>query len=199
MGTLLEKTFLKVDVLTVDVCFDAATAERFAAIASAGRLTGAAADSIARAALAGRLAIGRIQFVRSVSLDQFIEGIAEDQRKAVRAGFLPDSVFRAISRGLPVWFAFLEERGIRKGDQLLYELESESIRTVFVGADGKVLLDQTDPGRERRNSVLATWLAPGSSFRPGLLRSLQREGRRAGGAAPLAARCRLAGRPARQP
>jgi hypothetical protein len=69
---------------------------------------------------------------------------------------------------------------------------------VFVGADGKVLLDQTDPGRERRNSVLATWLAPGSSFRPGLLRSLEREGRRAG-AAPLAARCRLAGRPARQP
>lgn len=180
MSTLLEKTFLKVDVLTVEVCFDDATAAEFARIAAEGRLERALGDSIAGAALRGRNAGAVIEFLRDVSLRQFLDGIDEDQRKAVSSGLMADSVHRAIRSSLPVWFAFLERRGILEGDRIVYGLEPSAIRTTYIGRDGTVLLDQRDTGRERRNSVLATWFAPGSSFRQGLLRSLEREGPRAG-------------------
>jgi hypothetical protein len=176
MSTLLQKTFLKVDVLTVDVCFDDATAAELGRIARMGRLQGALGDSVARATLRGQHAAASIEFVRDVSLHQFLDGIDEDQRKAVSSGFLPDSVYRRVRASLPVWFGFLEEGGIRKGDRIHYTLEPEAIRTRYVDREGVVRLNQRDEGRERRNSVLATWLAPGSSFRSGLLRSVERSG-----------------------
>ena len=189
MHTLLEKTLLHVDVLTVDICFDAATATRFAAIAARSPLKGAAADSITRAALAGRRAVARVEFQRDVSLAEFLDGVRADLRNAVAAGVMEDSVSRVISSGLPRWYAFAAQRGIRKGDQILYDMEPDAIRTRFFTREGTTPLDNTEHGRGRRNSPMATWLAAGSEFRSGLLASLQREGARGGAAA--AARCHV--------
>jgi hypothetical protein len=176
MHALLQRTILRVDVLTVELCFDEPTGRRFAAIAARGRITGAAADSITALALAGTRAIGRVEFLRDIPLRDFIEGVDDDLRNAVDAGLVPDSVYRALSEGLPVWYAPLQRRGIRKGDILMYEMGREWVRTVFHSREGPALLDRTETGRARRNSPLATWLAPGSPFRTGLLRSLQRAG-----------------------
>jgi len=188
MHTLFQRTFLKVDVLTVDVCFDAPTAQRFGAVAARTRLSGAAADTITRAALQAARAQGRIEFLRHVSHGEFIDGVTDDLRKAVKARVMGDSIFRAIVAGLPASYAFLEKRGLRKGDQLVYDMAGDTIRTRYIGADGAVLLDELAVGRQRRNSPLATWFTPGSSYRAGLLQSLQREGARAANE-PFAERC----------
>jgi hypothetical protein len=94
---------------------------------------------------------------------------------------------------MPSVYAFLRQRGIRKGDQIVYDMEPQTIRTRWIAADGTVLFDRTEPGRERRNSPLATWFARGSSFRNGVLQSLQRDGARAA-QEPLAQRCQPAGK-----
>src|SRR3990172_5878414 len=120
MHTLLQKTLLKVDVLTVDLCFDAATARRFGTMAARPQLVGADADFITRAALAGYRALARVEFQRDISLADFLDGIGEDFENAVATGFMADSVSRAIIAELPSWYSFLEQRGIRKGDQLVY-------------------------------------------------------------------------------
>lgn len=174
MHTLLQRTLLKVDVLTVDLCFDESTGRRLAQLAGRGRLSGAAGDSIVRAVLAGGLAVGRVEFLRDIPLADFLDGVGEDLRHAVATGMLADSIYRALAAGLPAWYAPLERRGIRKGDRLVYEMRRDAVRTVFSSRDGHALLDRTDAGRERRNSPLAAWLAPGSQFRAGLLQSLQR-------------------------
>src|SRR5512138_2978000 len=103
MHMLLQKTMFKVDVLTVDICFDAATGARFGALAARGPLTGAAADAVTRTALAGRRAFARVEFLRDISQRQFLDGIAEDLRKAHAAGLLADSVYQVISAGVPRW------------------------------------------------------------------------------------------------
>ncbi|HSJ14507.1 MAG TPA: hypothetical protein VK939_08830, partial [Longimicrobiales bacterium] len=181
MRTVLQKTFLKVDVLSVDICFDVPTAGRMAATAARGRLRGAAADAITRAALDGDLAVARVAFLRDIPLGDFLDGIDQDLRNAVAGGLVPDSVYRVLAAGLPVWFAPLDRRGLRKGDVLVYEMQPEAVRTIHVSREGKVLLDRTESGRALRNSPLAAWLAPGSPFRAGLLESLQRgSGRDAG-------------------
>lgn len=174
MHALLQRTLLKVDVLTVDICFDDVTGRRLAELAARGRPGGVAGDSIMRAALAGRLAVGRVEFLRDIPLEDFLDGVREDLRHAVATGVLADSIYRAIAAGLPAWYAPLERRGIRKGDRLVYEMRQEAVRTVLTSREEQTLLDRTEVGRGRRNSPLAAWLAPGSQFRTGLLQSLRR-------------------------
>jgi hypothetical protein len=190
MHALLQKTLLKVDVLTVDICFDEPTARRLAAIANRGRLRGAAADSMMRAVLAGRLALARVGFLRDIPVRDFLQGVDEDLRNAVAAGVLADSVYRAVSAGLPAWYAPLQRRGIRTGDVLVYEMQPNAVRTVYRNREGRVLLERTDSGRAKRNSPLAAWLAKGAPVRDELLQSLQpaagasgASGGRAGGCA----------------
>ncbi|HUF67395.1 MAG TPA: hypothetical protein VMM79_01995 [Longimicrobiales bacterium] len=176
MRMLFERTIFNVDVLTLDVCFDAPTAAGIAEHARDGR-TDAGDDAIAAAAIDAMTALGRIQFRRNISLGQFLGGIRDEQRKAVRAGLLADSTYRLIGDSLPVWFDFLDERGIHTDDQIVYVFSSDSLRTVYRDRDGSVLLDRIDVGEQRRTSVIATWLAPGSDFREPLLRSLDPDGR----------------------
>lgn len=171
MHMILERTILKVDVLALDVCVDAMTAASIAPHARSAP-KGADADSVARAVIAADRAVGDIRFLRNVSLGQFLGGIRDEQKKAVSAGLLSDSTFRMIGDSLPVWFSFLEERGIRKSDRITYVFHGNSLRTIYRDPDGSVLLDQTDVGEQRRTSVLATWFAPGSAFRGRLLESL---------------------------
>jgi len=189
MHTLYQRTFLKVDVLTIDACFDAATAQRFASVAARGRIAGAAADTITRAALQGARAQGRMEFLRNVSHGEFMDGARDDMQKAVKARVMTDSIYRAIMAGFPASYAFLEKRGLHKGDQLVYDMAGDTIRTRYISGTGEVLLDELAVGRQRRNSPLATWLTPGSAYREGLLLSLQRDGARAA-TEPFAERCR---------
>lgn len=183
MHMLYERTIFKVDVLTLDICFDSVSSDRLAAFARSD-LRGAE-DSIAAVALRARSAIGTIRFLRDASQSQFLDGIRDEQEKAVRAGFLSDSTFRSIGQSLPVWFEFLEERGIRDGDRIAYVFHGDSLRSFYRGVEGTVWLDHIDVGDSRRRSVLATWFAPGTSFRKPLIRSL------AAGGIPPAELCAL--------
>jgi hypothetical protein len=171
MHMLFERTIFNVDVLTLDVCFDETTAAGIAMQAS-DRRTDAGDDSIAAAAIHAPAALGRIRFLRGVSKSQFLGGIRDEQKKAVTAGLLADSTFRMIGDSLPVWFDFLDERGIHRDDRIVYIFRNDSLRTVYNGSGGDVLLDRTDVGEQRRTSVLATWFAPESDFREPLLDSL---------------------------
>ena len=73
---------------------------------------------------------------------------------------------------MPVWFGFLEVEGASKGDEILYRIRGDSLRTVYRTVGQEVLLDQVDVGPERRMAVLGSYFAPGSDFRKGLIRSL---------------------------
>lgn len=172
MHTILERTFLQIDVLALDICLDAAAAARIRAFLR-DRSREQAADSIAAAAIAVHEAIARIRMLRGVSLDQFLDGVLEEQRRAARAGLIADSTHRAVREGLPQWFAFLRDRGLHEDDQIVYSLRGDTLRTTYIADSGEVLLDDLVVGRARRNSVIATYFAPGSDFREGLIDSLE--------------------------
>jgi len=171
MHAVLEKTIFKVDVLALDLCLDSTTAAVIGQFATGPR-SGERDDSIARAVIGASRAIARIEFLRDISFSQFADGIGEEQKKAVEAGLLADSTHRMVADSLPHWFAFLENRRIRDGDMVFYDFNGDTLRTVFLGVNGEILMDRIDQGRERRTSVLATYVAPKSGFRRGLLQSL---------------------------
>jgi hypothetical protein len=172
MHTILERTFLRVDVLALDICLDSAAAARIRALLR-DRSPEQAADSIAAAAIGAHETLARIRMLRGVSLDQFIDGVLGEQRKAVGAGLIADSTHRAVREGLPQWFSFLRDRGLHKGDEIVYALRGDTLRTTYVAESGEILLRDRVVGRARRNSVVATYFAPGSDFRDGLMESLE--------------------------
>lgn len=172
MHMLLEKTIFKVDVLTLDVRFGSVTTQRIEALLAGPLESGALADSITAAALEAHDVLASIEFQRNVRLGQFLDGIRDNLRRATRAGIVTPAEFRSISTDLPGWYAFLSERGIRSGDLMLQRVRVDTLRTVYVGADGDVLLDQVDVGPERRLAVLGGYFAPGSDFREGLVASV---------------------------
>lgn len=172
METLLEKTIFKVDVLTLRIATDPATARAVAALARVEGATDAMADSVIGLVLRAPTAEVLMTFVRNVKLGQFLDGIDDNMATAVKAGWLQEEDYTSIMAGLPEAFAFLAERGVRRGDQVSYCLHGDTLRTRYRDPQGMLYLDQVDIGPERRRSVLGSYLAPRSGFRKGLIRSL---------------------------
>ena len=171
METLLEKTIFKVDVLRLRVRFGPATASELRRLVAGGSGS-ATTDSIAAVALASTDAWARIRFERDVALSQFLNGVMENLERAVAAQMVPQVEYDRLDANLPRWFGFLRERRIRDGDQLWYRIRGDTLRTLYVGVAGEVLLDQTDVGPGPRLAVLGGYLAPGSDLRDGLIESL---------------------------
>lgn len=172
MRTKLEKTIFKVDVLDVDVWLGKEDAERLGALVEGRSYSGRLADSVSIVAIHSRDALVRIQFLRDISLSQFLDGIDENMRHLPEEGILQRSDYERIATGLPVWFDFLNQRGIRKSDEVFYRIRADTLRTMYRSADGRILLDQTDVGAASRLSVLGSYYVRGSDFREGLIKSL---------------------------
>ncbi len=171
MSMLLEKTLFKVDVLTLELRFGRAGAAALQAAASNQGSRDAIYDGVAVAALGATEVWARIRFERDISFRQFLDAARENLSRALDARLIDRQAFLDVSEGLPVWYAFLEDRRVRAGDEMHYRIRSDTLRTVYLGYDGTVLLDQIDIGPERRLSVLGGYFAPDSEFRRPLIHS----------------------------
>lgn len=176
MEMLLERTIFRVNVLTLTVRLGPEPAGRIEELVRAGGAAEAVEDSVARVAARATDAFARLEFRRTVSLERFVREVRANLGRAVADGYLGEADARRIGAGMPRWFSFLEERKIREGDRILYRVRGDTLRTLFVAADGEVLLDQTDVGPERRLAVLGSYFARGSDFRLPLIRSLLERG-----------------------
>ena len=172
MHMLLEKTFLNVDVLTVEIRFAPDTAEALRALAERQAPGAELTERIAARAFRAEDAYVEIRFKRDVGLDEFVAAVRKNLERARRANMIDEESYQSVSRNLPRWFAFLEKDGIKSGDRLLYRARPSSMRTVFVDRDRRVRLDQTDSGTAPRLALLGGYFAPGSDFRNGLVASL---------------------------
>ncbi len=172
MSALLEKTIFNVDVLRLDLRVGPQTQSELAALIRGRAYTDALGDRIAAAALRTQDAWAEITFRRHVSLGRFVDGVDGSLRQALKARIITEANYRTVSAGLPRWFGFLRESGFHEGDRIIYRISPEGLRTQFVGVDGRVRLDQIDKGRDPPLALLGGYFAPGSDFRPLLIRSL---------------------------
>lgn len=179
MSMKLEKTIFAIDVLTLTLRVDPATAGRIESVlAGAEELDDTLEARVAELAVRAPEAVAEIEFLRDVGLGRFLGEVDGDMRKAMEAGWLDAEGYRRVREGLPEWFSFLAERGIRKGDRLSYHVRGDTLRTVFwipsgdPASSGEVLLDQTDVGEANVRALLGAYFAPGSSFREKLVQSL---------------------------
>jgi hypothetical protein len=171
MHMLLEKTILKVDVLTVDVRFGKAVQGKLQQLASGKQYSDELGKQLADTVIAADDALVQLRFVRDVSLDQWMDGVFENLDQAQAAGLISGKLKQKVKDSLPNAFAAVKERGYKEGDRVLYRVKPDSLRTVVVAKDGAVLVDKTDQDKEALRVVLASYFAPKSDFREPLLKS----------------------------
>src|SRR5690606_1004720 len=172
MHMLLEKTFLKVDVATIDIRFGKPSQAKFSEIAKGKSYSKGLAQELAKVAVEADNAVVQLKFKRDVSLDQWIDSVRESLEKAASAGLISADLRKRVSSGCPQWFAAIRDRGCEEGDRVMYGVETDALRTVMIPHGGKVMVDRTDKGADKRRLVLATYFAPGTDYREPLLRSL---------------------------
>ncbi len=172
MRMLWEKTIFQVDVLTLDVRFGNATARRIGELVRGRELSSALADTIADVAAHATDVWARIRFERNVSLNRFVDGVRDNAAAARDAGLITDPEFAEIYDGLPQWYAFLADTGIKDGDEMFYRIRGDTLRTIYRTVQGETRLDRTDFGSFRRLAVMGGYFAPKAEFRKGLIASL---------------------------
>jgi hypothetical protein len=171
MHMLLEKTILKVDVVTIDVRVDGKAQGEFVKIAQGKKIEGDVEEQLAKAAIAVDNAVVQMKFERDVSLSQWIDQVEGSLDKAVSAGYVTAARKGQVMSGLPNWFAPIKDRGFKEGDKVLYRVQGGGLRTVLVQADGQTSVDQNDSGADAARVLFAGYFAPGADLR-GMLRTL---------------------------
>jgi hypothetical protein len=169
---LLEKTILKVDVLTVDIRFGAGTQTELSKLAEGKSYNSELGGKLAKVAIAANEAVVQLKFVRDVSLDQWMDGVRENLDQAKAAGLISGDMKTKVANALPGTFTAIKDRGYKDGDRLLYGVRNGVLETAVVAADGSVLLQKKDSDKALASVVLASYFAPGSDFREPLLKSL---------------------------
>ena len=174
MSTLYEKSFLffNVDVLSLEIRFGSEVAEKVKLLVQSGEEPSQLADSIADTAMHAQDAFVQIRFLRDIGLDRFIQEARQSTKLVREAGIIDDPSYEHISKNLPIWYAPLADRGIKKGDEMFYRIRGESLKTVYRGVDEAIYVDQEDTGRLVPLAVLGGYFVAKSEFRKGLLQSL---------------------------
>lgn len=171
MHMLLEKTFLKVDVATIDIRYGAKTQSEFIKVAQGKTLNPALEEQLAKLAVATDDAVVQMRFERSVSLSQWSDQVKDSLGKAVKAGYISSGRRDHVVNNLDKWFSAIKKRGYKEGDKLLYRVTPKGLRTVVVTADGKKVVDFSQAGDASR-VVFAGYFAPDTDMRKPLLKSL---------------------------
>jgi len=173
MHMKFERTWFGIDVANVDVSVDEATRDRFREIAAGQRYSEPVAERIARTAMQAENVDVQVVFLRRASLGEFLDAARKNLAHARDAGYISQDTFASAWRGVQSDFSGLAKRGFKSGDRLVYRARPGSLQTTVMSSDG-VLLDLTSRDAGARRAMIASYFAPGSDFRKGLIKDLLR-------------------------
>ncbi len=172
MSMLLEKTILKVDVLTLNVVVDQKTQGQLKDLIQGQPYSKELGDKAAAIAMKSEDAQVVLKFERDVSLDRWFDAVFENLDQAQKHGLIPKAVSTQVKNKLKKEFAKLDDRGYEENDKVIYRVKAKSLEVKAVSAAGQTLVSFTDTDKSAPGVVLASYLAPGSDFRVPLLKSL---------------------------
>ena len=171
---VLKKTMFGIEVAQVAIRVDNQTQRKLAALVAGHEPSGALTDQAVRTVLSTDAALITAELRRDVPFRQYTESAYGDLARAQRAGLISGQAYQSLARLLPAWFRALQAHGARKGDVFECRVGRDAMRVRYRTAQGSVLADRVVPGYGAGRAVLASYVAPGSTFRKQLMASLFR-------------------------
>lgn len=172
MHMILKRTFLQVRAAQVDVRFDKATQSALKAIAAGQPYSDALADQVAKAVMGSQEFTIQMRFLRDVGFGEFVSGTRDNVACALKSGMISESEYQRVASGTPQWFAPVQKREFKEGDQVIYSFKGGTLTTLVRSSSGAILVKRTETGPDPRRTLLASYFAPCSDFREELIHSL---------------------------
>ena len=168
----LRKSIFGIHVMSVEVRVDTSTKERIASIVRGSHNFESNAPEVARAIYAADHVTVKLHFMRGVGFSRFIDELKNGERCVYEEHLIGRTEFARVEGGAEQWYSSIRDRGIRDGDEMIYDIDGPSVHTTLISQKGRVFLDQVDVGQEKALSVLGGYFASCSEFREPLVRSL---------------------------
>lgn len=165
------RTLFRIDIMRLSVRVDSAADRRIRAVTEGREYGDALADSVAAAVLAADRLLVETRLLRDVTLDQFMDGMADNLDRARDDGLLTPEERDAVYLETGERFLPFREGGLPKSWSVRYDIRGDAVAMSVRDAEGHVRLESRSTGRARRVAVLGSYLAPSSDFREDLLRS----------------------------
>ena len=166
---VLEKTFLKIDAVRLELQILDGTPARVAELIDTSTRDEELDHSVAAVYLSAEGADLRMTFLVSFDLERFLAGNRDSLNGLAEAGIISGDDAERLYLENERRFAILAESGMKEGDRLEHELRGDSIITRFIDASGVTRIDELRVGPERRAALLGSFFGPESEFRDGLL------------------------------
>ncbi len=167
-----EVTFMKIDVADIEARLDPSTAADLEAIVKEGKSNSSRIEKAASVLLAAENSAYRFTFLRDGGTGRFLEGTRSNLDSARKDGIISNAEFLSIWKDYEGIMVPIKKRGSFKGDQLLYRIDKDSLRVIYIGKDGDVLVDSTQSGDSWARGFKGSFASRDSAFRENLIRSL---------------------------
>jgi hypothetical protein len=169
---VFKKTIFRIDVFRLRLVFDKDTVSDVEKIVLGRKRTRDLEDAVAARYLEAPFAEVTVEPRRSISHEQFIKGFSKTQMVIANFGLFDAPTGMAMVDDTASRYAFLKERGMKKGDRLHFTLRGDSLFCTYTRADGTVELDDIRNGPEARHSLLGGYFVPKADFRDGVMDQL---------------------------
>ncbi len=173
LNYLYEASIFKIDAMQMRVRVDDLTAAAVEAVVRGGPRSSRLEEAVAGRYQGAMEATVEMEFVVGVSGETFVGNSLKAFRNLVRDGVLTTAEADAFSSEFRDRFSFLHAAKVRRGDRLLYQVSADTLTTTY-SRGGTVLMHDRHVGKLYRDITLATYFAPSSDFRRGLLNQVFR-------------------------
>jgi hypothetical protein len=165
---LYEASIFKIDVMRIRLRVDDATASAVRSLVGSAPRSTELDRKVATRYIGAAQATVETEFKMSMSGGTFISNTTKAIQGLARDGLLEPGPAEALGRDAQTRFAFLHEAGVREGDRIRYELVADTVTTQYLRGE-TVLMRDRQVGTTHRVALLASYFAPSSDFRRGLL------------------------------
>ncbi len=166
---VLERTIFKVDAVRLELSVLDDTPERVARMVTGLAAPRQVSDTVAELYLGLERARVRMTFLRSFSLERFLDSNRGVLERLATAGLLTEEELRRLEAENDQRFAVLAQSGIRDGDVLEHEVQGDTVTTLYTDVAGAVRIAETRIGAAERKALVGSLFGPESGFRKGLL------------------------------
>ncbi len=167
-----EVSFLKIDVADIEARLNPATASELESVVQEGKADRNRIDRAASILQAAETSAYRFTFLRDGGTDRFLDGTRSNLDSARKDRIINESEYLSIWNVYQAIMRPIKDRGSFRGDQLLYRIGQSSVRIIYVGKDGDVLVDSIQSGEDWARGFKGSFTSRDSAFRKNLIRSL---------------------------
>ena len=158
-----EVTFMKIDIAWVEAYLDPATAAVVERVV-VGDYSKGRARALEMALLEGDPMLLRMELARGGGAGRFIGATRDNLKAAVECGSMGQTTFDELWSYVGELLAPVDQRGMEKGDAILYRIDGASVRIVYLGPAGEILVDGTYEDAEAARGFVGSFLCRKTAF-----------------------------------